>query len=53
VLVSRPPHGDLADNLTGVIIAYVAQHGGFEIAGKEEFRARPRRRERAPNPAPA
>jgi hypothetical protein len=23
-----------------VLIAYVAQHGGFEIAGKEEFRAR-------------
>ena len=31
---------ELADNLTEVIIAHAAQHGGFEIAGKEEFRAR-------------
>src|SRR5262249_45942071 len=31
---------ELADNLTEVIIARVAQRGGVEIAGKEEFRAR-------------
>ncbi|HVR61698.1 MAG TPA: PEGA domain-containing protein [Polyangia bacterium] len=31
---------ELADNLTEVIIARVAQRGGNEIAGKEEFRAR-------------
>ena len=29
-----------ADNITEVIIARVAQRGGFGIAGKEEFRAR-------------
>jgi hypothetical protein len=42
VLVTAAAEKDteLADNLTEVIIAYVAQHGGFEIAGKEEFRAR-------------
>jgi hypothetical protein len=42
VLVLAPSDKDaeLADNLTEVIIAYAARHGGFEIAGKEEFRAR-------------
>ena len=40
VLATADKDSDLADNLTEVIIAYAAQHGGFEIAGKEEFRAR-------------
>ena len=40
VIGATDKDGDLADNLTEVIIAYAAQHGGFEIAGKEEFRAR-------------
>jgi hypothetical protein len=40
VLGSSEKDTELADNLTEVLIAYVAQHGGFEIAGKEEFRAR-------------
>src|SRR3954471_153214 len=40
VLATAVKDADLADNLTEVIIAYAAQHGGFEIAGKEEFRAR-------------
>jgi PEGA domain len=40
VLATADRDADLADNLTEVIIAYAAQHGGFEIAGKEEFRAR-------------
>jgi hypothetical protein len=40
VLATADKDRDLADNLTEVIIAYAAQHGGFEIAGKEEFRAR-------------
>ncbi|HVV15968.1 MAG TPA: PEGA domain-containing protein [Polyangia bacterium] len=40
VLGSSEKESELADNLTEVLIAYVAQHGGFEIAGKEEFRAR-------------
>jgi PEGA domain len=40
VLATGDKDADLADNLTEVIIAYAAQHGGFEIAGKEEFRAR-------------
>ena len=40
VLAAADKDRDLADNLTEVIIAYAAQHGGFEIAGKEEFRAR-------------
>jgi hypothetical protein len=40
VLATSDKDNDLADNLTEVIIAYAAQHGGFEIAGKEEFRAR-------------
>jgi hypothetical protein len=40
VLATSEKDAELADNLTEVLIAYVAQHGGFEIAGKEEFRAR-------------
>ena len=40
VLATAEKDSDLADNLTEVIVAYAAQHGGFEIAGKEEFRAR-------------
>lgn len=40
VLATSDKDADLADNLTEVIVAYAAQHGGFEIAGKEEFRAR-------------
>ena len=40
VLATAEKDAELADNLTEVIIAYAAQHGGFEIAGKEEFRAR-------------
>jgi hypothetical protein len=40
VLGSADKDAELADNLTEVLIAYVARHGGFEIAGKEEFRAR-------------
>ncbi len=40
VLGTSDKDADLGDNLTEVIIARIAQHGGFEIAGKEEFRAR-------------
>ena len=40
VLATADKDRDLADNLTEVIIAFAARHGGFEIAGKEEFRAR-------------
>jgi hypothetical protein len=40
VMATSDKDAELADNLTEVIIAYAAQHGGFEIAGKEEFRAR-------------
>ena len=40
VVATADKDAELADNLTEVIIAYAAQHGGFEIAGKEEFRAR-------------
>ncbi|HEY7372583.1 MAG TPA: hypothetical protein VIF57_10525, partial [Polyangia bacterium] len=40
VLATTDKDAELADNLTEVIIAYAARHGGFEIAGKEEFRAR-------------
>jgi PEGA domain-containing protein len=40
VLATTEKDAELADNLTEVLIGYVAQHGGFEIAGKEEFRAR-------------
>ncbi|HET6149015.1 MAG TPA: PEGA domain-containing protein [Polyangia bacterium] len=40
VLATIEKDAELADNLTEVIIARVAQKGGAEIAGKEEFRAR-------------
>jgi hypothetical protein len=40
VLATSDKDAELADNLTEVIIAYAAQHGGFEVAGKEELRAR-------------
>jgi TolB-like protein len=40
VLATAEKDAELADNLTEVIIAYAARHGGFEMAGKEEFRAR-------------
>jgi hypothetical protein len=40
VLGTADKDSELGDNITEVIIARVAQHGGFEIAGKEEFRAR-------------
>jgi hypothetical protein len=40
VLATSEKDADLADNLTEVIIAYAARNGGFEVAGKEEFRAR-------------
>src|SRR5262245_36288297 len=40
VVATAERDAELADNLTEVIIARVAQRGGVEIAGKEEFRAR-------------
>jgi PEGA domain len=40
VLGTADKDSELGDNLTEVIISRIAQHGGFEIAGKEEFRAR-------------
>lgn len=40
VLGTSEKDAELADNVTEVIIARVAQRGGVEIAGKEEFRAR-------------
>jgi hypothetical protein len=40
VTATAEKDAELADNLTEVIIAHVARQGGFEIAGKEEFRAR-------------
>jgi hypothetical protein len=40
VLGTAERDAELADNVTEVIISRVAQQGGFEIAGKEEFRAR-------------
>jgi hypothetical protein len=40
VVAAADKDAELADNLTEVIIAHAAQQGGFEIAGKEEFRAR-------------
>jgi hypothetical protein len=40
VLGTSDKDAELADNVTEVIIARVAQRGGVEIAGKEEFRAR-------------
>jgi hypothetical protein len=40
VLGTADKDAELGDNITEVIISRVAQHGGAEIAGKEEFRAR-------------
>jgi hypothetical protein len=40
VLGTIEKDAELADNLTELIIARIAQRGGTEIAGKEEFRAR-------------
>jgi PEGA domain len=40
VLGTSDKDAELADNVTEVIISRVAQHGGVELAGKEEFRAR-------------
>jgi hypothetical protein len=40
VIGTTEKDAELADNLTELIIARVAQRGGTEIAGKEEFRAR-------------
>ena len=40
VLATVEKDAELADNLTELIIARVAQRGGTDIAGKEEFRAR-------------
>jgi hypothetical protein len=40
VLGTVEKDAELADNLTELIIARIAQRGGAEIAGKEEFRAR-------------
>ena len=40
VLGTGDKDAELADNVTEVIISRVAQRGGVEIAGKEEFRAR-------------
>jgi hypothetical protein len=40
VLGATDKNAELADNLTEIIIARIVQRGGFEIAGKEEFRAR-------------
>jgi hypothetical protein len=40
VLGTAEKDAELADNVTEVIISRVAQRGGVEIAGKEEFRAR-------------
>lgn len=40
VLGTSEKDADLADNVTEMIIAAIAQRGGFEVAGKEEFKAR-------------
>jgi len=40
VLGTSEKDSDLADNVTEMIIAAIAQRGGFEVAGKEEFKAR-------------
>ncbi|HEX4406023.1 MAG TPA: PEGA domain-containing protein [Polyangia bacterium] len=40
VLGASDKDAELGDNITEVIIARIAQRGGVEIAGKEEFRAR-------------
>jgi hypothetical protein len=40
VLGTSEKDTELADNVTEMIIAAIAQRGGFEVAGKEEFKAR-------------
>jgi hypothetical protein len=40
VLAASEQQAELADNLTEVVIAFVARRGGAEIAGREEFRGR-------------
>jgi hypothetical protein len=40
VLATGENQSDLADNVTEVVIGFVARHGGTEVAGKEEFRGR-------------
>jgi hypothetical protein len=40
VLATSEIHTELADNVTEVVIGFVAKRSGAEIAGKEEFRGR-------------
>jgi hypothetical protein len=40
VLATSEMHTELADNVTEVVIGFVAKRSGAEIAGKEEFRGR-------------
>ncbi len=40
VLGTSERDAELADNVTEMVIAYVSRRGGFELAGKEELRAR-------------
>lgn len=40
VLGTSEADADLAENVTEVVIAYIARQGSFELAGKEEFQAR-------------
>jgi hypothetical protein len=40
ILAASAKDGDLAENVTEMVIAAVARRGGVEVAGKEEFRAR-------------
>jgi hypothetical protein len=40
VLATADNQSDLADNVTEVVIGFVAKHSGAEVAGKEEFRGR-------------
>ena len=39
VLGTSEADSDLAENVTEVVIAYIARQGSFELAGKEEFQA--------------
>jgi len=40
VLATAENQGELADNVTEVVIGFVARHNRAEVAGKEEFRGR-------------
>jgi hypothetical protein len=40
VLATAENQAELADNVTEVVIGFVARHSGAEVAGKEEFRGR-------------